>query len=405
MKGIAALLAALLMAAPALAMDFPRGWEPPPIESIPNHRELWRGIIIELSTYTKKRNKDFIVVVRGGAELFVKGEREADWEQEIDPEGRNFEKRLPLRWVFRNFITMVDGLVMDGLYCGPYALPKPLAEMVKDRKTLDGQLDDERKRGIHRPPVPAPSGPYSIDPAEEMRKNVEWKRTLEREERQRRVVYAIDAMRDAGRPILAIDDCATQKEADQAAKNADRDKVLGHGGVGIAKLDRLPKGHARHENATPVSTITKAKNWLPMLNGDAFGTRPEWVMALEKSNHDILVIDVAHRGGDVLTKEEVKRLKYKELGTPRLVFAYMPMGKATDSRPYWQKSWVIGNPPFLFAADPGQPGSFITDMTHTKWKEMLGRYIAAIVDMGFDGVVLGDLDTYLWFEELMPLRN
>jgi len=34
---------------------------------------------------------------------------------------------------------------------------------------------------------------------------------------------------------------------------------------------------------------------------------------------------------------------------------------------------------------------------------MLGKYIAGIMDLGFDGVVLDNLDTYLWFEDLMPL--
>jgi len=49
------------------------------------------------------------------------------------------------------------------------------------------------------------------------------------------------------------------------------------------------------------------------------------------------------------------------------------------------------------------PGSYVTDVDDPQWKELLGKYLAGIIDLGFDGVVLDDLDTYLWFEELMPL--
>ena len=217
-----AVLAALLLAAPVAAatLEPPRDWRPPPIEDIPNHRQLWRDVLVELATYAKGRDKDFIVLARGGVELVVKGEREAEWEQERDPEGLTFEKRLPLKWVFREYVKVLDGLVLDGLYCGPYAFDKPLAEAVKDRKDLDAVLAEERARGIVRPPVPVPMGPFSIDPKEELRKHKEWRQKVEKTERQRRVVYAMDAMRANGRRILSIEDCASRKEAEAADRKS-----------------------------------------------------------------------------------------------------------------------------------------------------------------------------------------
>jgi hypothetical protein len=403
MKRLAAALIALLTAVPALALEKPRDWQPPPLERIPNHREEWRNVVIELATYAKTRKADFVVLVRGASELVVKGEREAQWEELRDPSGRNFEKRLPLRTVFRPYVKVIDGMVVDGLYCGPDALGKPLDKAIKERLELDAKLAEERAQGIQRPPVPQPFGPFSIDPKEELRKAAEVRRLAAREERQRRLVYAVDALRRQGRAILSIEDCAAQKGVDAAYAGAGRDRVLTYAGVNDAGLNQLPKGHPRAENALPVTTITGARNWLPLLRADRFGTKAEWVMAMERTNHDALLIDVAHRGANPLTKDEVKRMRFKELGSPRLMLAVLPVGKAYDWRWYWQKGWEAGNPPFLIAPDADDPGSFIADLGNPQWKELLGKYISGIMDLGFDGVVLDDLDTYLWFEELMPL--
>ncbi|MBX9634475.1 MAG: hypothetical protein K2X44_05785 [Magnetospirillum sp.] len=401
----ASLLALMVAASPAMALEKPRDWVPPPVGSVPNHREQWRSVLTELANYAKGRKKDFIVLVRGGVELVVKGEREAEWEDVRDPYGKTFEKRLPLGARFRPYVKVVDGLVLDGLYCGPDALGKPLDQAVKDRITLDRELADERARGIHRPPVPSPWGPFSLDPREELRKAAEVKRNAEREERQRRMIYAVDAMREQGRRILSVENCKDQKAVDAAYKASDRDKVLSFAAVGDEHFDLLPKGHARLENANPIATIMGPRNWLPLLRPDKFGTKAEWVMAMEKTNQDMLLIDVAYRGSEGLTKDEVKRMKFKELGSSRLVLGVLPVGKAYDWRWYWEKGWETGNPPFLFAPIPEDPGSFITNMDDPKWRELLGKTLAGMIDLGFDGVVLDDLDTYLWFEDLMPLRG
>jgi len=400
-------LALLLAALPsvAAAAEKPRDWQPPPLGAIPNHREMWRQVITEIATYAKGRKADFVVLVRGGVELVVKGEREALWEEVRDPAGQNFEKRLPLRSTFRPYVKMIDGMVVDGLYCGPDALGKPLDKAIKDRLELDATLAEERARGIQRPPVPTPFGPFSLDPKEELRKAAEIRKLAEREERQRRTIYALNALRLEGRRILSIEDCKDQKEVDAAFKGADRDRVLTYAATDADTLARLPKGHPRAENAAPVATVTAARNWLPLLSADRFGTKAEWIMSMERTNHDILLIDVVHRGTDPLTKDEVRRLKFKELGAPRLVLADLSIGKAHDRRYYWQKGWEVGNPPFLVAPVTDTPGSYITDLADPKWKEMLGKYVAGIMDLGFDGVVLDDLDTYLWFEDMNPLEG
>jgi endo-alpha-1,4-polygalactosaminidase (GH114 family) len=402
MRALASFAIVLLLAFPALAQERPRDWQPPPLQTIPNFREVWRGVVVELAAYAKKRNPNFVVMIRGGVELMVKGEREAQWDEARDPAGAMYEKRLPLGWVFRPYLKAIDGMIFDGLYCGPYKFEKPLAQAIKERKQLDGELADERRRGIYRPPVPQPIGPFSLDPKVELARAAEVQRLAELEERQRRVIYAMDAVKTAGRPVFAIEDCATAAEAEAARRNGDRDGVLVFSLPDDSRLDRLPGGHARGENAARVVGIDTAKNWLPMLRGDRYAARHQWMTALAQTNYDVLMIDVVHRL-QPLVKTDIAGLKYKALGAPRLVLANMPIGRAYDWRWYWQKDWVSGNPAFLFAPMLDQPGVFITDVRSQGWKELLGKYLAGIVDLGFDGVVFDDLDTYLWFEDMMPL--
>lgn len=395
---------AILAAPPAFALDKPRDWEPPKIDKIPNHREQWREVVDEISAYAKKRKPDFVVLVHNGAELFVKGEREAEWEEARDPAGKDFEKRLPLGTVMRPFIKNLDGVVLDGLYCGPFKFEKPLAEAIRERRELDATLADERKRGIVRPPVPLDHGPFSLDPKEEIRKYEESRRNALRAEHQRRIVYAAGAMIDAGRRLLAIETCATQAEAEAANKSADRDRVLAFVSVDNRALDRMPTGHPRYENPAPVTTLGEARNWLALPKGDRFPTRAAWVMAIEDTNYDAVLVDVSHRGTDLLVKSDVYRMHFKKLGAPRLALAVVPVGRAHDWRWYWQKGWTVGAPAFLRAPDE-PPGTFLVDVADKSWRETLGKTVVGVMDLGFDGIVIDDVDTYRWFEELMPIKD
>ena len=398
------LLLPLWTALPAQALEKPRNWQPPEPEAVPNHRAIWRSVVVELARYAKARRKDFVVLVRDAVERAVKGDREAQWDEVQDPDGRAFEKRHPLGQPFRPYVTALDGVIVDNPYCGPEAFGKPLDQAIKERRDLDRQMAEERARGIHRPPVPQIMGPFSIDPAEEIRRAAEVRRQAERIERQRRIVYAVDTMRDAGRRIVSLDQCATAKEAAGAYAGAARDRVLAYAHTGDERLDRIPAGHPWGENAAAVTTLDQARNWLPLLRAEQFGSKDEWIAALTRTNYDMIVVDVAYRGVDGLSFADVQRLKYKRLGSRRLVLAVLSLGKAYDWRWYWQKDWHAGAPAFLFAPDPDDPGSYVTQMDDAQWKDLLGKTLVGIVDAGFDGVVLDDADTYLWFEDLMPLK-
>ena len=405
MRRIIGALLVMAVAVPALALDKPRDFVPPPVNQIPDFRDQTRDVILELASYAKKRNPNFQVVMRGGAELLVKGEIEVEWDDIRDPDGTNFIKRLPLGATFRPVVKTLDGLVIDGMYCGPYKFDRPLAEVIKARTELDAQLARERSQGIQRPPTPVPMGPFSNDPAEELRKAAEIRQMQDRAETQRREIYAINAMRAEGRTLMAVDFCANRAEAEAAIRAGARDKAPDFAkSDGGDKLDELPRAHPAFENANEVTTIATARNWLPILRSDRFGTKGEFIDALAETNYDVVVVDVVHRSTDFLLKSDIAKLKFKKLGPRRLVLAVMPVGRAFDWRWYWMKDWDVGNPAFLFAHDD-TPGVYITDTGSGEWRGVLGKYLTGIMDLGFDGVMFDDVGTYRWFEDLMPLNG
>jgi hypothetical protein len=387
----------------AVAQETPPGWSPPLPESVPNLREEWRDVITELSTYAKGRNPKFIMVMRGGVELLVRGKREAQWDQIMDPIGQNYDKRLPLGAAFRPFMKLIDGEIFDGLYCGEMAYDGPLDKAVQARLADDAIVARELAQGIERPAPGVENGPYSPDPKAEAARVDQIRHKADMEDHKRRVLRAFGALRDAGRPIFSIDNCPTQAAVDAAHRAADRDHVVSFADQGNAKLDRIPPGHPFHENASAIGTLAQVRTLLPNPKGDRFGSKEEWLAALSATSYDAMVIDVSWRGIDLITKADVARLKYKNLGGPRLVLAEMPMGRAFDGRWYWQTGWQAGRPAFLFAVDPHEAGAYVIDAQDPAWKEILGKTIAGIIDLGFDGVVMDDLDWYLWFEDIMPL--
>jgi endo-alpha-1,4-polygalactosaminidase (GH114 family) len=321
-----------------------------PLEQIPNHRQLMRDIVIALSDYAKKRNPKFLILARNAPELLVKETREWKWETMRDPDG--IDKYAKVGSINRPYLKAIDGMVIDGTWYGAADYGKPTSTAKSKYLQAIGEV-----------------------------------------------------VRREGRRLLTIDYCADERidttiEAVAARAGAldyidrDGDKMLG----------RIPGRLPRHENPDLVANLARAKNFLPMLRSDTFATRTDWVNALAATNYDMLMIDTFWREAESVTFDQVRQLRYKRLGSDRLVFGVLPLGLARDTRFYWKPDWKLGAPPFLAAPDPADPAQMVVNFWDEKWKEIIGKYMQGIVDLGVDGVLLDQVDAYLYFEDLMPLQ-
>ncbi len=167
----------------------------------------------------------------------------------------------------------------------------------------------------------------------------------------------------------------------------------------LAKVPRTPIGANPHV----IDNIRDAKNYGIVLDSSPYGTKEAFINALIDTNYDVLIIDPFHRGTIPLTYEDMKRLRYKKVGTPRTILAYLNIGTAETYRYYWQNSWRAGSPDFIgegnLDARWGQEHHVY--YWSPAWQNILfgseNSYLGGIMKLGFDGVVLGGLGEYSWW--------
>ncbi|MBY0430887.1 MAG: hypothetical protein K2Q10_06810 [Rhodospirillales bacterium] len=362
MKALAAVLLALSLTAAPVWAQKPGKAPPPPVEEeeidpftlaarkIPNHRQLMREIVTNLSAYARQRNPKFTILARDGLDLIAKGWWEHHWEELRDPEGKESDKRQALGTPSLPYIRAIDGMIVNGLLCG--------------HDQPDAATSEDRRKALMDMATPA----------------------LEQ-----------------NRKLWAIEYCRGEPPGD-LARSAGVGRALSYLSSDGPRLATIPKGHAPAENAVQVLGLENVRNFLPVLRQDNHPQRGDWIAALKGTNFDALIVDVFASGQPPLNAAEIHALKFKKLGSPRLVFAVMPLGKARGDRFYWQAEWKVGNPAWIAAAAPDDPGTYVVQYWAPEWKEILGRTIQGLMDLGFDGVVYDDLNAYEYFEKQMPLE-
>lgn len=323
-----------------------------PIEDIPNHRKYMRDIVGALSTYARARNPDFVLLARNAPELLIKEQREWDWETGRDIEGAAMGKYSPVGSVIRPYLKAIDGLLIDGLFYGRDKVDQP------------------------------------TEPAE-----------------AQLLLTAAAALHNEGRRVFTIEYCKDPKMQSTVAKKASQAKVLATiDGAGDKRLGRIPPGRPATENADHVTRLAQVRNMLPMLHSERYESRDAWVAALADTNYDMLVIDPFWRGTEPLTPADIAALRYKKMGSRRLVVATLSIGEAFEGRYYWNADWQVGTPDWLVATDPDNPSQTVVRYWVAEWKGIIGKYMQGLMDSGFDGVLYDHIDAYRYFEELMPLK-
>lgn len=208
--------------------------------------------------------------------------------------------------------------------------------------------------------------------------------------------------KQAGIVPMVLDYCKEKAET-QKAYREDRD--CGYLGWVSARrdLDRIPKELPNNNNDTECKRLAQAKNYLVLLNPEAFKSKEAYIASLAASNYDLLIID-AYYGDSMLTTEDIAKIHYKPNGSRRLVAAYMSVGEAEDYRPYWQEAWRNDPPNWLWKANGDWEGSYRVKYWSKEWQQMLmgtpQSYLDKILASGFDGVFLDVVDVFYAFEDV-----
>jgi len=122
---------------------------------------------------------------------------------------------------------------------------------------------------------------------------------------------------------------------------------------------------------------------------------------MHDTNYDMVVVEVFH-GRRPLSRRAVETLKYKKIGTKRLVLAYMDVGSAAAYHYYWQPGWREGSPAWISAPQRDDPDRYRVEFWQPDWQQVIfgdtNSFTYGLIAQGFDGVVIDGLDTVQYFE-------
>jgi cysteinyl-tRNA synthetase, unknown class len=215
------------------------------------------------------------------------------------------------------------------------------------------------------------------------------KPTLAAEKHAAKIESLTAAIRKSGLPVLGIDDCSPPLSFSDLAKQGHSSKTLSLFSIGSPEAPkRLPGGRPPYENPANIETLSDVKNALWLRSPRAYSSKEEWLLAMGKSNADLIVVDAFFKADQPLNRAEVAALKYKFMGSRRLVLADINLSAARDDRFYWKREWRVGEPAFLREPQPGVPTGILVNYWDPAWKEILGIHFKGLIDLGFDGVLV-----------------
>jgi cysteinyl-tRNA synthetase len=143
------------------------------------------------------------------------------------------------------------------------------------------------------------------------------------------------------------------------------------------------------------------------------GDRPDWLAVddflyqLQRARpdrigdtaFDLVVVTISAAGG---SRDVIENLKHSP-GGDKIILCYMSIGQAEDYRFYWQREWKQNPPAWLDESDAVWAGDYWVRYWHPDWQAIIygspESYLDQILDLGFDGVYLDRVDTYLYYQE------
>ena len=205
-----------------------------------------------------------------------------------------------------------------------------------------------------------------------------------------------------GVEVIVTDYCSTPANVDYSyLRNAESGFVSF--AAGRRELDVLPSYPEvpYNVNNKDIIALKDVRNFLYLINGEAFDSKADFIKAVARTDYDLLIIDLFYDGSS-WSSDEINRLKRKAGGGSRLVICYMSIGEAEDYRFYWEAIWQQGKPGWFAGENPYWEGNFKVRYWDEGWKKIIygndESYLKRIIDAGFDGVYLDIVDAFEYFE-------
>jgi cysteinyl-tRNA synthetase len=216
-------------------------------------------------------------------------------------------------------------------------------------------------------------------------------------ERARMVAFMDLALQHGVRPLVT-DYCSSTEAVDQSFALAGARGYLSFAAPS-RELDVVPLYPTApiDANASQVTTLAEARNFLYLLNPDSarFPTRPDYLAAIAATDYDVVILDLFYADADgnpiSLTSADLAAIRTKGRGGSRLLVCYLSIGEAESYRYYWQAAWAraSGRPSWLAEENPDWPGNYKVEYWDPEWQAIL---------LGFDGVYLDIIDAHGYFE-------
>ncbi len=308
---------------------------PRPSAALIDLREEMRKLVLSISRFARRYQPNFKVIARGGADLLVK-------RDDVD-----VSRTSPARAYMRS----IDGIFEEGMF-----------------------FDD---RDPARPPSP---------------------------KRRQRILGLAESARKNGLVVLAVDFGAAKTVIDEARAMATKRGFISFTAdrpiVDISSLPAYPR-RPFNENPRSINSLNQVRNFVVIGNSQPFGRQDEFALKVHGTNYDMVVVDVFH-GRKPLSRQAVETLKYKKLGAKRLVLAMMDVGTAASYHFYWKDRWREGSPPWIGPPLADDPDRFQVEFWRPGWQKVItgdtDSYVYGLIAQGFDGVIIGGLDAYRFFE-------
>lgn len=159
----------------------------------------------------------------------------------------------------------------------------------------------------------------------------------------------------------------------------------------------IPAANAPVLNSKDINALEDAEHYLYLISDEKFATKRAMIDAIKAANYDVVLIDLFFKGV-AFAPEDIAELQLKPNGKKRLVIAYISIGSAEKYRYYWKKGWKKGNPSWLKRKYEGYPDEFWVAFWDPEWQSIIYGYIDKILDAGFDGMYLDNVEAYYFLE-------